>query len=164
MTDVDEHGNRPDDCGRCTLLPSVSGWVRATQTACPVHGTPARRVRTQAERADDNHTWRALAGDVCGNTIPNLLGGDPLVCARTAGHDGSHRDELGSMWSLPGPPGVVDVHCIVVPEPLPPHVVEWLRQSAANPLPTKPDDIERLRARIRPPRRRWWHRYTRRPQ
>jgi hypothetical protein len=31
--------NRTDDCGRCELLPTTTGWGRATQTRCPVHGS-----------------------------------------------------------------------------------------------------------------------------
>ncbi|MEV5211363.1 hypothetical protein AB0K35_28205 [Micromonospora sp. NPDC053740] len=36
----DVNGNLADRCGHCTLLPTVSGYVRATQSRCPVHGTP----------------------------------------------------------------------------------------------------------------------------
>ncbi len=38
----DVNGNLADRCGHCTLLPTVSGYVRATQSRCPVHGTPTR--------------------------------------------------------------------------------------------------------------------------
>jgi hypothetical protein len=31
--------NRTDDCGRCELLPTTTGWGRATQVRCPVHGS-----------------------------------------------------------------------------------------------------------------------------
>jgi hypothetical protein len=31
--------NRLDDCGRCELLPTTTGWGRATQVRCPVHGS-----------------------------------------------------------------------------------------------------------------------------
>jgi hypothetical protein len=31
--------NRLDGCGRCELLPTTTGWVRATQVRCPVHGS-----------------------------------------------------------------------------------------------------------------------------
>ncbi len=61
MTDVDSHGNRPDTCGHCTLLPSVNGWVRATQSRCPEHGDPPRRLRTEAERHADGTAWRSAA-------------------------------------------------------------------------------------------------------
>jgi hypothetical protein len=39
--------NRLDDCGRCELLPTTTGWVRATQVRCPVHGS-----RPDAQPAD----------------------------------------------------------------------------------------------------------------
>ena len=35
---TDEHGNVVDTCGRCTLLPTTTGHVRATQVRCPEHG------------------------------------------------------------------------------------------------------------------------------
>ena len=41
---LDADGNRPDDCGHCTLVPTVNGWVRGAQTPCPIHGDPARRT------------------------------------------------------------------------------------------------------------------------
>jgi DNA-binding CsgD family transcriptional regulator len=36
---VDEHGNRPDTCGMCTLVPAWNGWTRARQATCPTHGS-----------------------------------------------------------------------------------------------------------------------------
>lgn len=36
----DAHGNLTDSCGHCVLVPTVTGYVRGTQIACPVHGSP----------------------------------------------------------------------------------------------------------------------------
>ncbi|MEU3452140.1 hypothetical protein ABZ671_00655 [Micromonospora sp. NPDC006766] len=50
---IDAWGNRGDDCGHCTLLPSVNGWSRAVQSRCPVHGTPAVRPGQDTGRVRD---------------------------------------------------------------------------------------------------------------
>jgi uncharacterized protein (DUF433 family) len=35
---LDADGNLPDLCGRCVHLPTTTGWKRAPQVGCPVHG------------------------------------------------------------------------------------------------------------------------------
>jgi hypothetical protein len=49
--------NRLDGCGRCDLLPTTTGWVRATQVRCPVHGS-----RPDALPADPTPTLRTFEG------------------------------------------------------------------------------------------------------
>lgn len=130
MTDVDAHGNRPDTCGHCTLLPSVSGWVRATQTRCPEHGDPPRRLRTEAERHADGTAWRAAAHSRPGYaTYPDTppFPGQP-----------DNAPATGDFGPVPEPPR----------PPLLAVLWWWICQAV---LPHS-----------RPPRRRWWHRYTRR--
>jgi hypothetical protein len=69
--------NRLDDCGRCELLPTTTGWVRATQVRCPVHGSrpdalpadptpppvPAAANDIGIEQIPGVETWAAYLGD-----------------------------------------------------------------------------------------------------
>jgi hypothetical protein len=38
---LDANGNALDVCGRCALVPTTTGWVRATQRGCPTHSPEA---------------------------------------------------------------------------------------------------------------------------
>ncbi len=51
----DVNGNVADRCGWCTLLPTVTGYTRATQARCPMHGNPGRLAAVQAAIRRTHH-------------------------------------------------------------------------------------------------------------
>lgn len=61
MTAADVHGNRPDVCGVCVLLPTVSGHVRSVQTRCPVHGSALAARRQKLTGVEEVWTGRLAA-------------------------------------------------------------------------------------------------------
>lgn len=142
-------------------------------------------VRTQAERADDDHVWRETAESRPGYaTWPDTAPGSPSWWLRHAVGvqtvDGRLYAPQDVTLVFPDPPPVDGEtckqwcgYCHLAPDPEParaamdtafprPHTAEWLARAAADDGPATPDDPAELRARIKPPRRRWLHRYTRR--
>lgn len=170
-----------------------------------------RRLRTQDDRATDDHVWRETAESRPGYaTWPDTRAGNPSwwlrpvevtkysyaapvaegVCenCRTAMVYNLAADirrhtaetDCTDPWPAVNPEPVAGEtckqwcgYCHLAPDPEParaamdnafprPHTAEWLARAAADDGPATPDDPAELRARIKPPRRRWWHRYTRR--
>lgn len=127
-----------------------------------------RRVRTQAERDADGQAWRheadvyAAAGQKQQPwAISEMLNLCPMVCpdhqrhcdAGDQGHTNPHACSLCEHWRAVGDFGPVPepprppLLAVLPPEPPPAVDLSWV---------TTTD--------LAPPRRRWWHRYTRRPQ
>ncbi|OKI47286.1 hypothetical protein A6A27_10590 [Micromonospora sp. CB01531] len=165
-TQADEHGNIADDCGHCTLLPGVNGPVRVAQVGCPVHSEhpTARRLRTQAERDADGQAWRA----------PGCTSGQPWICtpADCPGCFNPHCWITDGITCRNG--------CTVVPHnQLTPDQLAAIRERMVTDMRAARDrflaavatesprvlvdpDIWVHMEPIAPPRRRWWHRLTRR--
>lgn len=140
-------------------------------------------MRTQAERDADGTTWRATAHTRPGYaTYPNTPAGDPSWWRRSSpsiapecstSHPQLHADCDGCGCSCHRPPAVVAGpppadgetcvkwcgFCHLGPEPQPERTSDGPGLLPPIPDSAYPPDAVDLPAE---PRRRWWHRYTRR--
>lgn len=139
---------------------------------------PARRVRTQAERDADGTTWRRTADSRPGYaTYPTTPPGNPSWWRHDPGRGLSPIARVMAGLDHPGPPPVDGEKCAKWcgfchlgtggPEQLPP--ISYADQLIARHGEPMRDAIDQARIRYeadkeraRNPRRRWWHRYTRR--
>jgi hypothetical protein len=82
--------NRLDDCGRCELLPTTTGWVRATQVRCPIHGSrpaalPADPTPPPVPADTLPEEWITAAAEAIEDVMIRRLGRDLGTI---------HRDEI----------------------------------------------------------------------
>jgi hypothetical protein len=82
--------NRLDDCGRCDLLPTTTGWVRATQVRCPIHGSrpaalPADPTPPPVPADTLPEEWITAAAEAIEDVMIRRLGRDLGTI---------HRDEI----------------------------------------------------------------------
>ena len=91
---TDDHGNRRDTCGWCVQVPTTTGWARATQTGCPVHGSaptaadPTRLVEPfPAHPLTCGHCRNSAATHVIVSFLPPPLGRNTeIVCKSCAAY------------------------------------------------------------------------------